>query len=623
MTREVENEAALRELAAEYEVVRELGRGGMAVVYLARERATGRQVAIKLIRSIYLEDEEALARFAREARTVAQLQHANIVALYGVRRLEGRRLALIMQYVPGRTLKSAIRRHGPLPLEHVARVLGDVAEALAYAHVRQIVHRDIKPENIYLDPETGRAMLSDFGIARAGDGETELTRTGMSLGTPSYMSPEQIDGRVVDGRSDLYSLGLVGYEMLTGQKPWQGETLYSVIYKQKHEQLPGIERLRSGVPPAILRLIERCLHKDPDRRWPSAEEFLAALRAATAEVAEAAASAPLAPAPPAAADDVPGASPASDAGPAAGPVASSPDMPTVRYVRPVAADAPEALPAPWRRRHRWAGLAAAAATALVAASAVMLTGMWRRAIPYELEVSPPDEIVEAVLDAAPADTEELAAGADPGAAGTTPVDTGANPAPAAGAPAPADPPPERLAAAAEPGAADSAVGTPARRPLVPMPRPRFDTELGVDDEEIQRVLEVRVLGKRHPEVRFPRERVSYLLVETRNRSTWPIHTIAGRILLRDASGELLKTLHLEDGRLLPPGGSRREVYQWSSGFIEFPRDRRIRTLPLEELEAEWVPERVVFDNGLDWAEEKQGFRGLADFLSRLIWGEGR
>src|SRR5690606_24433762 len=247
----------------------------------------------------------------------------------------------------------AIRRHGPLPIEHVERVLRDVAEALAYAHKRQIVHRDIKPENIYLDPETGRAMLADFGIARAGDGETELTRTGMSLGTPSYMSPEQIDGRIVDGRSDLYSLGLVGYEMLTGRKPWQGETLYSVIYKQKHERLPAVSRLRSDVPPGLVRLIERCLHKEPEQRWASADEFLTALRGAAASPAETAAGAPAAPPPPPpppraapASGAAPGTGSAAGAGPAAGPDGAAglpvtPDSPTVRYVRPVSADAGE------------------------------------------------------------------------------------------------------------------------------------------------------------------------------------------------------------------------------------------------------------------------------------------
>lgn len=621
MTREVENEAALRELAAEYEVVRELGRGGMAVVYLVRERGTGRQVAIKLIRSIYLEDEDALARFAREARTVAQLQHPNIVALYGVRRLEGRRLALVMQYVPGRTLKSAIRVHGPLPLEHVERVLRDVGEALAYAHRRQIVHRDIKPENIYLDPETGRAMLADFGIARAGDGETELTRTGMSLGTPSYMSPEQIDGRAVDGRSDLYSLGLVGYEMLTGRKPWQGETLYSVIYKQKHERLPPIEGLRSGVPPGMLHLIERCLHKEPERRWSSAEEFLAALRrtgilagdAAGATTAGARQAPPPAPAPEAP-QDAAGADPAGPAAAAApaGDASVSPDAPTVRYVRPpedAAGDqersGPPAGARPLLRRRTQAVIAAAALG--LAASAAMLAGTWRRAMPHELEVSPPGEDVQAVLAGAPpsAGAPEAATAAAPAADVAAPADSVA------------------AGAGAGPETADSAEVTPAPRPFALGPRPRFDTELGVDDEEIRRVLDVRILGKRHAEPRFLGERRSYLLVETRNHSAWPIHTIAGRIVVRDASGELLKTLHLQDNRLLPPGGSRREVYQWSSGFIEFPRDRRIRLTALEALEVEWIPERVVFDNGLDWAEEKSGFRGIGEILDRLLTGDRR
>jgi serine/threonine protein kinase len=627
MLRDFENEAALRELSAEYEVVRELGRGGMAVVYLARERGTGREVAIKLVRSIHLEDEDALARFAREARTVAQLQHRNIVALYGVRRLEGRRLALVMQYVPGRTLKSAIRRHGPLPFEHVERVLVDVAEALAYAHRRQIVHRDIKPENIYLDPETGRAMLADFGIARAGEGETELTRTGMSIGTPSYMSPEQIDGRIVDRRSDLYSLGLVGYEMLTGRKPWQGETLYSVIYKQKHERLPPLEELRKGIPPALRRAIERCVQKEPERRWSSAEEFLTALRhdAPGTDTGPESAPAPTPRAPTASGESAPGQvrSPAArgpasvDAGAAtAARVPVSPDSPTVRYVRPSSAGPEAATPAAARGRAPasvHAAVVLGGAALLFAASAAVLTAMWQRTVPGELRVSPPPGDARTAGAATrgpdePGSWGELAAAAEPTA------DPAATPAGADSgwAVAPAAPP-------AGPAGADSAAAGAGDQPRVRLLRPMFGATL-VDDAEIRQVLELTVLGKRHAEPRFLRQGTGYLLVETRNLSTWPIRSITGELVIRDRQGERLKTLQLRDDRLLPPGGSRRQVYQWSTGIIEFPRDRRLRETPFQELAVEWVPQRVVFGNGLDRRERRSFLGGLGGLLGRLITG---
>jgi alpha-tubulin suppressor-like RCC1 family protein/tRNA A-37 threonylcarbamoyl transferase component Bud32 len=265
------------DLDAEFEMLRELGRGGTAVVYLARERALDRHVAIKVIRATYVEDESAAARLIREARTVAQLQHPNIVMLYGTRRLGDGSLALVMQYVSGRTLKEEIRASGALPFDRATQILSDVARALDCAHRQRIVHRDIKPENIYLNADTGAAQLSDFGIARPWDTECSLTLPGMAIGTPAYMSPEQIDGGVLDGRSDIYSLGLVAYEMLTGGSPWSGETIYNTIYKQKHEDLPSIDALRPDVPRALLEAVERALHKNPEERWESADAVLVAL----------------------------------------------------------------------------------------------------------------------------------------------------------------------------------------------------------------------------------------------------------------------------------------------------------------------------------------------------------
>jgi serine/threonine protein kinase len=267
----------LHELERDFALVRELGRGGSSVVYLARERALGRDVAVKLIRPSHLFDESAIARLEREAQTVGRLQHPNIVTLLGTRHLGEHGLALILQYVPGQTLKDRIREDGPLPFKEAESVLRDVALALAYAHRQRIVHRDVKPENVYLDEDAGIARLADFGIARVWDSDSGLTLPGEAIGTPAYMSPEQVDGRDLDGRSDVYSLGLLGFEALSGRQPWAGETLYNIIYKQKNERLPSLPRLRPGVPPHLCRALDGALQKEKADRWATAEEFLEAL----------------------------------------------------------------------------------------------------------------------------------------------------------------------------------------------------------------------------------------------------------------------------------------------------------------------------------------------------------
>jgi alpha-tubulin suppressor-like RCC1 family protein/serine/threonine protein kinase len=263
------------ELDNEYDCLGELGRGGMAVVYRARERSLGRDVAIKVVRPRFHSDSESVARLAREARTVAQLEHPNIVSLHAVKQLTNG-LALVMQLIPGMTLKGALARGALSPTE-AEQVLRDIARALAYAHRAGVVHRDVKPENIFLDEITGRALLSDFGVARSIEENTELTATGTAIGTPTYMSPEQIDGGHLDGRSDLYALGMVGWEMLSGQRPWAGESLYSVIYRQKHDPLPPLDQIRPDIPPKLQYLIEGLMHKNPDRRWVSAARFLTLL----------------------------------------------------------------------------------------------------------------------------------------------------------------------------------------------------------------------------------------------------------------------------------------------------------------------------------------------------------
>lgn len=271
----------LEELADEYMLLGELGRGGSAIVYLARDRSLLRDVAIKVVRPRFVGSaDEAITRLEREARTVARLQHPGIVTVHAVRRLGDGGLALVMQLVPGRTLKQTIQDDGPFSAERAERVLRDIAEALAFAHAHGVVHRDVKPENVFLDATSGRALLSDFGIAHSDDFDSRLTMDGAAIGTPAYMAPEQIDGAPANARSDLYSLGLVGWEMLTGERPWDGDALYHVIYKQKHEQLPAIDALRPGqVPPRLQYIVERMLQKKPAARWAGADGLLVALNA--------------------------------------------------------------------------------------------------------------------------------------------------------------------------------------------------------------------------------------------------------------------------------------------------------------------------------------------------------
>ncbi len=260
-----------------YEFLRELGRGGMAAVHLARQRDSGTLVAVKAICARYATDQECLDRFAREADILARVQHPNIVRTLAVETVGGQPAAIVMEYMRGQTLRQALRQGGPLSADRARTILSDIAHALEHAHANGVIHRDVKPENIFLDELSGRARLADFGIARPLEDDLELTISGMSLGTPAYMSPEQIDGAPLDRHSDIYSLGVVGWEMLTGMRPWDGETLYGVLYRQKHENLPPLSGLRPDVPPALRHAVAGALHKRTGARWGSASEFLEAL----------------------------------------------------------------------------------------------------------------------------------------------------------------------------------------------------------------------------------------------------------------------------------------------------------------------------------------------------------
>ncbi len=266
--------AALEALTDDYEVGRELGRGGTAVVYGARDRALARTVALKVVVPDEA-DADALDRLAREARTAAQLVHPNIVAVHAVRRLPGGALALVMQFVSGESLRARLLAEGAFEVPRAVRALADVARGLQHAHARGVVHGDVKPENVLVDGATGRALLSDFGSATGGD--PEYQERAILAGTPAYMSPEQIAGETVDARSDVYSLGLLGWELLTGLQPFGHGSPREILERRRFMSPPPLHEMRAEVPMTLAAAIERAIAPRPDDRWPSAEAFLTAL----------------------------------------------------------------------------------------------------------------------------------------------------------------------------------------------------------------------------------------------------------------------------------------------------------------------------------------------------------
>ena len=259
-------------LDADYEVIEELGRGGMAVVYRAKERSLDREVAIKVLPAILSLDQEFVERFQREARTAGQLEHPNIVPIYRVGQV-GQIIFFVMKFLRGQSLAGILRERGKLAGADVRRILMETGSALGYAAKRGVVHRDIKPDNILLDSE-GRCVVTDFGIAKTASGPR--TAAGTSMGTPRYMSPEHAQGIPVDGRSDIYSLGIVAYELLTGVTPFTGEDPFAVLYKHINAPLP-IPELSGDDEKQVFAVIERMLAKNPDERYQHAYELIAAL----------------------------------------------------------------------------------------------------------------------------------------------------------------------------------------------------------------------------------------------------------------------------------------------------------------------------------------------------------
>jgi serine/threonine-protein kinase len=260
-------------LAAEYEILEELGRGGMALVYRAKDRHLEREVAIKVLPFSLAFDSEFVERFQREARTAAQLEHPNIIPIYRVGR-SGRVIYFVMKFLRGGSLSTVLAERRRLSPPEIRRVLTEAGSALGYAAQRGIVHRDIKPDNIMFD-EFGQSLLTDFGIAKAASGQ-RLTGTGMSIGTPHYMSPEQARAQGIDGRSDIYSLGVVAYQALTGTVPYDGEDSFSIGYKHITEPVP-VPQLITADERRLFEVIKRMLMKDPADRFQSCEELVASL----------------------------------------------------------------------------------------------------------------------------------------------------------------------------------------------------------------------------------------------------------------------------------------------------------------------------------------------------------
>ena len=257
-------------LGVQYEIERLLGRGGMGAVYLARERLLDRRVAIKVLPPDVSEQApDSRARFMREAQTAAQLTHRHIVPLHSIGEVDGT-LFFIMGFVDGESLREVLTREGRLSEESTRRILGELADALAYAHQHGIVHRDMKPDNVMIERETGKAVLTDFGIAKY-EAKGELTGTGFILGTPQYMSPEQAGGdRHLDGRSDLYSLGVLGFRMLSGRLPFEGVGVRELLMQHLADAPPPLGALAPGVSEDLIFAIMSCLAKLPSDRWPDA-----------------------------------------------------------------------------------------------------------------------------------------------------------------------------------------------------------------------------------------------------------------------------------------------------------------------------------------------------------------
>src|SRR5881296_112986 len=273
-------------LGSSYTLEGEIGRGGMGVVFSARDERLKRQVAVKVLPPELAFREEIRLRFVREAETAARLSHPHIVPIHSVGESPDGLVYFVMAFVDGESLGAELKRRGQLPPEEARRIMQETADALGAAHAFGIIHRDVKPDNILLEGSRGRVVVTDFGIAKAlssTTGGATLTATGVAIGTPHYMSPEQAAGdREIDGRSDIYSLGVVAYQMLAGELPFQAPTVPGILMKHITERPPLITDRRPEVPEDLGACVMRSLEKDPEDRWPTADALRRALEARSA-----------------------------------------------------------------------------------------------------------------------------------------------------------------------------------------------------------------------------------------------------------------------------------------------------------------------------------------------------
>jgi serine/threonine-protein kinase len=270
-------------IAERYEVEELVGHGGMSSVYKAQDTLLERHVALKILHEQYSADDDFVERFKREARSVAQLQHPNIVTVIDRGEEDGCQY-IVFEYIDGENLKEYVVRKGRLDVREALEIAVEVARGLAFAHEQGLIHRDVKPQNILLNGD-GRAKVTDFGIARSLDVDG-MTQTGTVLGTSNYIAPEQASGQRVDAHSDVYALGAVLYELLAGDVPFPGESFVAVAMKHMHEPAPNLLDVRGDVPLRVAAAVDRALEKDPEQRFPTMDAFAAELEACLAELDE-------------------------------------------------------------------------------------------------------------------------------------------------------------------------------------------------------------------------------------------------------------------------------------------------------------------------------------------------
>jgi eukaryotic-like serine/threonine-protein kinase len=270
-------------IADRYDLEELVGTGGMSSVYRARDRLLERQVAIKVLHEHYSRDDDYVERFRREARAAAKLSHPNIVTVIDRGEAEGRQF-IVFEYVDGRNLKQLVRSRGRLPVRDALELGIEIGRALAFAHAQGLVHRDVKPQNVLLG--NGDVKVTDFGIARSVDVRAGLTATGTVLGTSEYISPEQATGRAVDARTDVYSLGVVVYELLAGDPPFSGDSFVAVAMQHVSGPVPSIAARRPDVPLRVDAALQRAMAKDPDERFQSMGELVAELTACVATLGD-------------------------------------------------------------------------------------------------------------------------------------------------------------------------------------------------------------------------------------------------------------------------------------------------------------------------------------------------